>query len=64
MSSLDKKNQEITVSGPNPNKIACRNCKWAINGETQCNCLKYAFKPHDVYYKNAECPSFEPKKEK
>lgn len=62
MSSLEKKNETLTVNGPNPNKIACKGCKWAINGAIKCNCLKYAEKPHNVYYENAECPMFKAKK--
>ena len=57
--SLEKKNETITVLGPNPEKIVCKKCKWAVNGATQYNCLEYAEKPHDVYYNNAECPLFQ-----
>ena len=57
--SLEEKNKEINVLGPNPNKIVCRHCKYAINGAIKYNCLKYAEKPHDVYYNNAECPLFQ-----
>lgn len=58
MSSLDEKNNTIQVLGPDPEKMACSNCKWAVNGATKCNCLKYVEKPHDVYYENAKCPKF------
>ena len=63
MSSLEKKNETLTVNGPNPKKIACRKCKWAINGAIKYNCLKYAEKPHDVYFNSAECPLFQLRKE-
>lgn len=63
MSSLEKKNNELNVEGPNPEKIACRNCKWAINGAIKYNCLKYAEKPYDVYFRSAKCPLFEALKE-
>ena len=59
MNSIDEKNKELYVEGPDPEKIACRKCKWTINGAMKCNCLKYSFKPKDVYYHGAECPMFE-----
>lgn len=62
MNNLEKKNEQISVLGPNPNKIACRNCKWALNGAIKCNCLKYSLKPHNVYYENENCEKFASKK--
>ena len=55
------RNEDVVVNAPNPEKIACRNCKWAINGAMKCNCLKFADKPASVYYRNEDCPEFKQK---
>ena len=60
--SLDEKNKSITVNGPDLNKIPCAKCKWAVNGPLKANCMKYAEKPYEVYFKNESCQKFSPKK--
>ena len=60
--SLEEKNKELTVNGPNINKIPCAKCKWAVNGSLQANCMKYAEKPYNVYFKNENCEKFASKK--
>ena len=60
--SMEENNREITVIGPDKEKIVCRKCKYAVNGALQNNCLKYAEKPYEVYFKNEECPRFKLKK--
>ncbi len=45
---------------PNPDKIACRNCKWGrICGILNQSCTKYELKPDSIYYDNKKCKFFE-----
>lgn len=58
---MEKQKDFLEFSFPNYEKIQCKNCKYS-NGTILRTCLKYQVKPRDVYYENAECPKFEPKK--
>ena len=59
---LDDKNKELTVLGADINTIPCAKCKWAVNGALKFNCMKFAEKPYEVYFKSEECPKFQSKK--
>lgn len=56
--SLEEKNENIVVNGPDINKIPCAKCKWAIGGATKFACIKYGQKPASVYYRNENCEKF------
>ena len=54
-------NGDIKVLAPDESKIACKDCKWAVNGVIKSSCCKFRTKPYNVYYENEMCDKFAPK---
>lgn len=53
-------NEKIIFNLPDAKKIKCLTCKFGQNGCVLNYCAKFKEKPYDVYFKNADCPKYEP----